>query len=110
MKNSKQKVAIKVDKQENQLSINFMKFRDLRQALKILKTNFNVSSSWKNWFSFYLLFFDDYFKAYKIEEADFFVQPDGFTWMEGLALATKKSNEATFDKVVATLEEKYEVK
>ena len=104
------KIEIVIDEQDDHIAIIFSSFRDLKKAFQQIRSNFKVKSSWKNWISFYLIFFDDYFKCYKIDNCEFIVEPDGHNWMEGLALVTQKSNMDTFNRIISTLEDIFEIK
>ncbi len=94
---------IKIEKKDDHLAIVFPKFSELRAALKKLKKKHKFKSTWKNLVLFYLPLFDDYYKEYFIDDVLFQVETNGHTWMEGLALVTKKSNETFFDEIVRTL-------
>ncbi len=94
---------IKIEKKGDHLAIVFPTFSELRAALKKLKKKHNFRGTWKNLVLFYLPLFDDYYKEYFIDDVLFQIETDGHTWMEGLALVTKKANDTVFDEIIKTL-------
>lgn len=99
-------IKAKISHADSKVAICFENLKAARKAANVLRQDLGAKSTWRNWVSFYLPLFDDYLKVYKINEKEFVLEPDGFTYMDGVALWTDAQNEALFNEVVQTLKSK----
>lgn len=73
--------------------------KNFARIRKTLKEKFKAKSYWRNFLLFYLPLFDDFVRAYFIDGKMFIIEPDGFTFMDGLCIHTNIENELVFRKI-----------
>lgn len=79
--------------------------RIVRSVVKTLKERFKAKERWKNYLSFYLLWFDDYAKEYIVNGEVFILEAGGWEDFNPLCIHTDIKNEMLFREVVATIQE-----
>jgi len=96
----------KLSMHDNKLAIVFKGLGNARKIIGVVKRDYGGKGSWKNYIPFYYLFFDHYLKEFMVDGKKFVIEPDGHTYMDGLAFWTDQDNEVLFYKIVETLKEK----
>ena len=65
---------------------------------------YGAKASFKNYLLFYLPFFDDFVRAYYINNKLFVIEPDGFGITDGVCIHTQLENEQLLRSIVADIE------
>lgn len=103
-------IKVKISHEDSKVALCFENLADARKAIRVLKKELQAKSSWKNFALFYLPLFDDFAKIFKINEVNFYVEPDGFSPKDGMALWTDGKNENEFFKVLDVLKKNLNLK